>query len=1239
MVSISDTYIMFPILSNGLSLTINHNATIPNKANGLFTQGSSAQSGTLSYNNGLLLNFITYPNLTSVYCQITSDNIYDFSNFQYFTDYYESTDTIFALSGYSPDNWTLSIIKILINGFNSYNLCDVKKSIQIPDSIYTVSKFKYLGPFNTILISDNNNLYSYIIDQIDNTTSLIKCNFFPIPFYFNLLDISYIVSNKNNYYLISFGYSLTNTGLYALYPIPNNFAICNNCPYILDGVCKTAPPSINNFKNVGIYYFTDCPKPLITNIEKCVQSCNSNNLLNTDTYDCISDCEANQNKINFVCLISCPTPTITSLKTCVNFCDLNSLIYGFTFCLDSKIKTCGINYKIDESYSCTQSTICNQGNFEIRILDGNNSQITGSICYNSNKCPNGTLESNINPKVCIGCTYGYFVIKDGSEIKCSNSINNFENFPLISNNIYITTCDNKNIILRNVNSKDYLSCENSNTMNGYCLYKYKKYYVSCITYNKSSADGEISDLSCSNNEFKSQSLKKCFTNYCNIDNYYFQDLSNSNFICIPDCTRNQPPLMFSIGSCSKLCLSGYFNNNNYCVPVCPFYSLNGYCYNSCTANPPNPADPPFPPNPAAPPLPPGYANLGTTCISQQKCYLSNNTINYKNYNYQCINNSICGLDQKMWESNNICTPCTDTFQSIINSKCSCNGKLKSAVEAKCYDKCPKIAPFIDTSTNTCYSNCPTIRPYFDQINGCTSMCSPPNKYVNNYFCYSYPNCFPFFFNLDPYNNFQCVDMCSKNAPYFDKFSGCVISCASNLYILNNLCLPECPPRYVYDNNRNCTICPNTSYLDITTNPNKCLVNCNPNTISYKGTCFPGCSNSTFFNTTSLNCSSCDISCNTCSTNATNCTSCSNGYIYMENTQNCYINCPDGSYKNSSLSLCKSCPSTCSKCSNNTLCLTCIINYNLVTKILNLNTNSYNILMNITNNTIINWSYPNITTASCEIYCPIGQYAFNGTCNSCKNNCYLCTGKYDCQQCGNGYNLLNNTCWFNCPKNYYSLSTINNDGRNIGNCLACSTNCSNCTSYKVCSSCPPNYFLLNNTCYPTCPDGYIINNNTFSCDNCFKNCFNCNGLTKNNCISCRTDLKLDNESGQCYKDCPDYQVKVNNKCIDVTSCFQQNNVMIPKIYNTKNENFTANFTYKIINCSENIIMPYITILWSDNYKEFNMTPINNNISYFSNDIKDFDNVVVEFYTDVQFNNNSIFFFDNSTLFLNQDVNFN
>lgn len=122
---------------------------------------------------------------------------------------------------------------------------------------------------------------------------------------------------------------------------------------------------------------------------------------------------------------------------------------------------------------------------------------------------------------------------------------------------------------------------------------------------------------------------------------------------------------------------------------------------------------------------------------------------------------------------------------------------------------------------------------------------------------------------------------------------------------------------------------------------------------------------------------------------------------------------------------------------------------------------------------------------------------------------MCSTNASCTTCGNGFYLFNQTCSNSCPQGFVGLNKY---------CVACTNNCSTClSSTSYCLSCIAGNYLYNSsspTCSTSCPVGLFQNNVTQTCTGCISPCSFCS-IMASNCTSCITGLLL---NYQCVSNC-------------------------------------------------------------------------------------------------------------------------
>jgi proprotein convertase subtilisin/kexin type 5 len=172
------------------------------------------------------------------------------------------------------------------------------------------------------------------------------------------------------------------------------------------------------------------------------------------------------------------------------------------------------------------------------------------------------------------------------------------------------------------------------------------------------------------------------------------------------------------------------------------------------------------------------------------------------------------------------------------------------------------------------------------------------------------------------------------------------------------------------------------------------------------------------------------------------------------------------YANTSTQSCEACDSSCSICLYTAnFCTSCNLGYYL---------------------------YNNM----CYNQCPDGTFlqADNISCANCSLLCMKCNGSASvcsvCQTVAPYISYLYNrtsptgTCVSLCPKGTYA-ENYNGTGPNL--CLDCNSSCAACVinAYN-CQQCSPGYYLLDSTCYSSCPSGLFPSNASGS-----GQCLDCN----------------------------------------------------------------------------------------------------------------------------------------------------
>lgn len=157
---------------------------------------------------------------------------------------------------------------------------------------------------------------------------------------------------------------------------------------------------------------------------------------------------------------------------------------------------------------------------------------------------------------------------------------------------------------------------------------------------------------------------------------------------------------------------------------------------------------------------------------------------------------------------------------------------------------------------------------------------------------------------------------------------------------------------------------------------------------------------------------------------------------------------------------------------------------------------------------------NLQGSQCVAVCTAGFTGINKVCVACTSNCKTCSNlQSNCTSCLPSLTppvyLSNFECVTSCPDYTYANSSNSE-------CTNCISPCEKCLSSTLCTSCLVGYNLLNNTCYTTCPYGYLGVNRI--CTRCTSPCDFCS-LTLATCTSCLTGYYLVANTKTCVQTCP------------------------------------------------------------------------------------------------------------------------
>ncbi|KAL4476576.1 hypothetical protein ABPG74_010309 [Tetrahymena malaccensis] len=420
-----------------------------------------------------------------------------------------------------------------------------------------------------------------------------------------------------------------------------------------------------------------------------------------------------------------------------------------------------------------------------------------------------------------------------------------------------------------------------------------------------------------------------------------------------------------------------------------------------------------------------------------------------------------------------------------------------------------------------------------------------------------------------YNCLKCSDTFS-NCESCDSQS--CIQCSSSYPIYNQntkSCLTQCPPGY-YENQKTCKKClsQNCQTCD-SQNSNICLSCIENSSFPFlsNGKCVDICpSGYGPQNGVCQQCSKIYQECQDC--NASGCISCKNNQKYLHKSLGCFSQCEEGFYNDSTGSIreCKKCQtnSDCIICqaSNPTRCQVCKLPfYNqigvcqekcdegyLVNKTLYKCMERCDVVypgclacntIDFCTKCIDSNNYIQSDKNSCKPTCDLGSVGTKdqeGTnvCLQCQDpNCNKCDpeNQFKCLECSSRFQLIQISeksakCVKDCPTTHYKEQY-----KNV--CTVCNS------KFKMCDQCDQNQcqkclfdnqILLSDqsACVLTCPPGQFANSVQINgnkrlickaCDN--KECFTCDPINPQNCLSCNNSSKYLSQA-KCVDKCPDDQ---------------------------------------------------------------------------------------------------------------------
>ena len=506
-----------------------------------------------------------------------------------------------------------------------------------------------------------------------------------------------------------------------------------------------------------------------------------------------------------------------------------------------------------------------------------------------------------------------------------------------------------------------------------------------------------------------------------------------------------------------------------------------------------------------------YKKCPGTMVAQGLLCTEKCNAGYYNDNSFCTQ---CNAPCTQCESKTNCQKCIEGYK-VYNGICQkiCpNGqyRINDNFCSSCHQSCLECSSGLDSSCTECKSGV-LYKGY------CLNKC-PNFTYLIEKQCF---DCDVSCETCSGSLNTQCLT-CKDKFLYKDLQGICYIECENFTLKTNNLCLDNCPVGFYADSRKYCEKCDETCNECLGPGPNSCK-SCDY--YLFQQTCYTSCPDSTFaFGST---CEYCDISCRKCE-NSQNCILCAEGFNYRLNKK-CVKQCPKFSLYDKCTEYCPfgylDVGTDCVACQGN--CTTCEGDLEKCTS--------------CPSDLVLN-------EGKCVEKCPDNSFLKGSVCFLCKYPCEKCEKVEDfCSKCLNGLKNevkngkcvdfcevgsfeLENMCLEQCPNGYYKQGSV---------CSQCEYGCSSCLSLKECVKCAEGFFYYNKTCVNFCPVAYYKDFETSKCEACSRICYECEGPSNYECISCKNQFLFTNDEGStCLNTCPSSTFISNSTCLNCSQhCVQ------------------------------------------------------------------------------------------------------
>ena len=339
-------------------------------------------------------------------------------------------------------------------------------------------------------------------------------------------------------------------------------------------------------------------------------------------------------------------------------------------------------------------------------------------------------------------------------------------------------------------------------------------------------------------------------------------------------------------------------------------------------------------------------------------------------------------------------------------------------------------------------------------------------------------------------------------------NSCFKTCPNPLVAYNGICIEACPLG-MYSEVSQCKTC--LSPCKTCENALKCL-SCDDGFTLNDKACKRTCPNKQFRDELN-NCQPCDATCGECSGRGSNmCLSCNGNLAIFMST--CVDKCPLGyfetqdKFRGDIRRRCDACDPSCFECSGagDRLCIKC---------------SSDRTFRDLDNRCLDKCPFfYSVSLQVCVDGCSVGSFYDSGNkCYQCHPTCYECTGPSEdnCKSCSAFF--YQNKCLDSCPPKTYALNNL---------CQSCKENCEVCSDPSDCIQCSANFkYKYMSSCLTSCPSNtFLIGTECIDCEDYCDGCL----IQKDSCIKCKSDLKFDKLTKKCLRQCYEGTFEFSQTCV-------------------------------------------------------------------------------------------------------------